>query len=186
MKRLTFVGNLDNGINTINSYLKLLPENLCKVPFNNNDDIRMQIDTLPYHFTLSAWDINQKEKVINVLSNINYSKFKITVNNINILYGKENSYVLCFSIEKSDILYLIQKDIYDKIPSGKYNPYYFEFHITIHIDKDYEKIILMRDKLLKNFVPFEIDITKLELYEIYPAKVIQSFKLENNYSKELK
>ena len=186
MKRITFVGNLDNGMGTINSYLKLLPEDLCKVPFNNNDSIRKQIDTLPYHFTLSAWDIKQKEKVINILSNINDSKFKILVNNIDILYGKENSYVLCFCIEKSDILYSIQKDIYDKIPSDKYNPDYFNFHITIHIDKDYDKIISMRDKLLKKFTPFEIEISELELYEIYPAKLIDTFKLDNNKLKMLK
>ena len=79
MKRITFIGNVDNGIETINSYLKLLPEDLCKVPFNNNDDIRKKVDTLPYHFTISAWNKSNKDNILEMLNDFEFSKFKIKV-----------------------------------------------------------------------------------------------------------
>ncbi len=53
----------------------------------NNREI---IDTLQYHFTLSAWDISYEEKVINELLKLKYPKLKILINNIEIMNGKEN------------------------------------------------------------------------------------------------
>lgn len=176
-ERITFISVFnDISLKKIEHYSKKIKDRLCKVPFGKNIDNREEADTLPYHFTLSAWDIYCEEKVIDDLSKIEYPKLKILINDIQIMNGKENSYVLCFIIEKSEELKLLQQRIYDVLPSEKYNPNYFNFHITIHIDKDYDKINSMKEKLLEKFVPFELDVDTFSLYEIYPAKLVKIFK----------
>lgn len=181
-ERITFISMFDNNnLEKIKYYTKQLKEKLCKVPFGKNIDNRVGTDTLPYHFTLSAWDISYKEKVITKLLKIEYPKLKILINDVGIMKGKENSYVLYFSIEENEKLKLLQQRIYEVLPSEKYNPNNFKSHITIHIDKDYTKIITMKNKLLENFTPFELEVDVFGLYEIYPAKLVKQFKQFINY-----
>ena len=176
-ERITFISVFnDISLEKIEHYTKEINDKLCKVPFGKNVNNREEADTLPYHFTLSAWDISCKEKVIDELSKIEYPKLKILINDIEIMNGKENSYVLYFDIEESNELKLLQSKIYQMLPSKKYNPENFNFHITIHIDKDYTKIITMKKKLLENFTPFELEVDTFGLYEIYPAKLVKQFK----------
>lgn len=176
-ERITFISVFnDISLEKIEHYTKKIKDKMCKVPFRKNVDNREEADTLPYHFTLSAWDISCEEKVIDELSKIEYPKLKILINDIEIMNGKENSYVLYFDIEKSEELKLLQSKIYQMLPSEKYNPENFNFHITIHIDKDYTKIIQMKKKILENFIPFELEVDTFGLYEIYPAKLVKQFK----------
>ncbi len=177
-ERVTFISIFDDfNLQKINHYTKEINDKLCKVPFGQNVANREEVDTLPYHFTtLSAWDISYEDKVINDLSKIKYPNLKILINNIEIMNGKENSFVLYFSIEQNEELKLLQSKIYQILPSEKYNPDNFKFHITIHIDKDYNKINSMKEKLLENFIPFELNVGEFNLYEIYPAKLVRQFK----------
>lgn len=176
-ERITFISVFNNiSLEKIKHCTKEINDKLCKVPFGKNVNNREETDTLPYHFTLSAWDISCEEKVMDELSKIEYPRLKILINDIGIMNGKENSYVLYFGIEKSEELKLLQSKIYQVLPSEKYNPENFNFHITIHIDKDYTKIITMKKKLLENFTPFELEVDTFGLYEIYPAKLVKQFK----------
>lgn len=178
-ERITFVSLFDNkNLTKIEYYTKQISEKLCKVPYGKNVDNREKVDTLPYHFTLSAWDISDEENVIRKLSKIAFFKLRLLINNVKIMNGKENSYVLYFSIEGNEELKLLQQKIYEVLPSEKYNPNNFNFHITIHIDKDYNKIISMKEKILDNFIPFELEVNTFGLYEIYPAKLIKIFEEE--------
>lgn len=181
-KRITFVSIFDNNnLAKIEFYIKKLNEKLCKVPYGKGVDNREEVDTLPYHFTLSAWDISDEENVIDKLSKIDFFKLSLLINDVKIMSGKENSYVLYFSIEENEKLKLLQQRIYKFLPSEKYNPNTFNFHITIHIDKDYNKIISMKEKILESFIPFELEVDTFGLYEIYPAKLVRSFKGEIYY-----
>lgn len=181
-ERITLVSLFDNNnLSKIEYYTKQINEKLCKVPFGKNVNNREEVDTLPYHFTLSAWDISDEENVINELSKITFSKLKLLVNNVEIMNGKENSHVLYFSIEDNEELKSLQQKIYEVLPNEKYNPNSFNFHITIHIDKDYNKIISMKEKILQDFIPFELEVNTFGLYEIYPAELVKIFKEGNNY-----
>lgn len=176
-ERITFISVFnDISLEKIEHYTKEINDKLCKVPFGKNVDNREEADTLPYHFTLSAWDISCEDKVIDGLSKIEYPKLKILINDIEIMNGKENSFVLYFVIEKSEELKSLQSKIYQMLPNEKYNPNNFNFHITIHIDKDYTKINSIKEKLLEKFIPFELEADTFALYEIYPAKLISQFK----------
>jgi len=175
--RITFIAVFsDVYLKKIENYTKEINDKLCKVPFGKNVYNRYEADTLPYHFTLSAWDISNEENTIKTLSKIEYPKIKLFINGIDIMNGKENSYVLFFNIEENKELKLLQQKIYDVLPNEKYNPNNFNFHITIHIDKDYNKIISIKEKILEKFVPFELEVNTYSLFEIYPAKLIKQFK----------
>lgn len=145
--RITFISIFnDNNLEKIEYYTNQINEKMCKVPFGKNVDNRKKVDTLPYHFTLSAWNISDELNVIEELSKLKFPKLKIIINNVEIMNGKENSYVLYFKIEENKNLELLQQKIYEILPSKKYNPDNYNFHITIHIDKDYNKIIEMQKK----------------------------------------
>ena len=180
-KRITFISVFDDrNIEKIKYYVKKINEKLCKVPFGKNVNNRIEADTLPYHFTLSSWNIKDKDKVIIALSQIVFSKLKIYINNVEIMNGKDNSYVLYFSIEENKKLKLLQQQIYHVLPNERYNPENFKFHITIHIDKDYNKIMSMKEQILQDFKPFELEVDKFRLYEIYPAKLVKQFNSIND------
>lgn len=176
-QRITFVSIFsENDLAKIEYYTKRINDKLCKVPFGKNVVDREEVDTLPYHFTLSAWDISSEEVVIKELSKINFPRLKIFVSSVEIMRGKENSYVLYFKIEDNAELKSLQQRIYEVLPSEKYNPNNFNFHITINIDNDYTKIVSMHEKLLENFSPFELEVDAFCLYEIYPAKLVFSIE----------
>lgn len=173
-ERITLVSLFNqNNLEKINNIIKTINEPLCKVPFGKNVDDRMKADTLPYHFTLSAWNINQENFILQELSNINFSSFKVNADSIEIMNGTENSYVLYFNIKASNELKALQEKIYNILPSEKYNPNKFQFHITITIDKDYQKIRKVKQELEKVFVPFELEVNCIGLFEIYPATLIK-------------
>ncbi len=89
--------------------------------------------------------------------------------------GKENSYCLYFELENNEKLKKLQREIYNLCPSIKYNPDNFTFHITIHIDKDYKKVISIKNILEKDFKEIELIVENFGLYEIYPAKLVKIF-----------
>lgn len=161
------------GIEKINSFFQTIEEPLCKIPFGKNVNDRIKVDTLPYHLTISAWDIEKKDEILKELAPINFPKFSIHVDSIQIMNGKENSYVLYFNIEPNNELKLLHETIYSVLPSERHNPAHVHFHITITIEKDYEKIIRIKKELEKNFTPFNLDINRLGLFSIYPANLIK-------------
>ena len=173
--RITFVGLINNNI--ISNLTSTIDEELCKVPYGKNVDDRIKADTLPYHFTLSAWNIDEENKVIKELSKIKFDKFKILLDGLNIMPSKENSHVLYFNIAENKNLKALQLLIYKILPSEKYNPNNFKFHITITIDKDYDKILKIKNIIEDKFVPLEFEVNALGLFEIYPAKLVKTFEL---------
>ena len=119
-ERVTFISLFDkNNLKKLEAYVNLIEEKLCKVPFGKNVDNREEADTLPYHFTLSAWNIKDKDTVIKGLETMEFPKIKILINNIGIMSGKENSYVLYFDIEDNKELKLLQKKVYNILQSEK-------------------------------------------------------------------
>lgn len=174
--RLTLISHFDKKSNaTINTRLHILGKTTCKVPFNKGLNNRKEIDTLPFHLTMCAWDIIQEKAVISKLAQLNFPQPKLRVTGLNIMDGKENSHCLYFQLAKNRELERIQREIYNLCPSEKYNPDHFNFHITIHIDQDYQKIIQMKTILEKDFKSIDLTITNFALYEIYPAKLIKCF-----------
>ena len=59
------------------------------------------------------------------------------------------------------------------MPIEKYNPNKINFNITIHIDRDYEKVKQMKKQI--NFIPFKVNVENVGLFKIYPAELINKY-----------
>lgn len=177
-ERITLVGVFDkNNSEKITKIISKTNEKLCKVPFGKKVTNRFEVDTLPYHFTLSAWDISQKEEVLNKLSDLKLNKVNLIVDGVTIMNGADNSYVLHFNIKPTKELRTLQETIYNALPTKRYNPSHIKFHITIHVDKNRQKVLEIKRQIEQNFTPFELKTDNIKLFEIYPAKLIKEYNL---------
>lgn len=171
-KRITLVSLIDsNEINKIENLLKVINEKICKVPYGIDNKNRYNIDNLPFHITIFATNKANENKMLNLMKNLNIGKIKVHINQVKIMNGRENSYVLYLSIKENEKLKSLQSIFYNEFHSEAYNPNNFIFHITLHIDKQYEKILKMKEKLISNFEPFDIEFNKLGLYN-YPGNIL--------------
>lgn len=176
-KRYTCITLFDEkNLNKIrNILLKLEDYNLCKVPYLKQPytiNNRKEADTLPYHFTLSYWDEEDKEEAIRVFNIICMKRIELLVEDIKIKEGNDDSFNMYFSFTPTKELKEIQNSIYNKTKNEKFNPNTYLPHITIHSDKDYDKLIEMKNRIMENFKPFILSFDKVGLFEIYPAKRI--------------
>lgn len=77
---------------------------------------------------------------------------------------------------KNDELKNLQRIFYDKILEEKYNPDFFTFHLTLHIDKDKQLIYNLYNKIKQNFKPFDLQFNKLALFD-YPGDMIKEINI---------
>lgn len=145
---------------------------LCKVPYLKAPYTlvdREESDTLPYHFTLSYWDEDLKEEAIKVYKIIRMNKVEIVVDSVEIKKGNDGSYNMYFAFTPNQSLKDIQEQIYNETKNEKFNPETYLPHISIHSDKDYGKLINMKEIIMKKFESFTVYFDRLGLFEIYPA-----------------
>lgn len=169
-KRITLITMLNSAsLDKINNLVSKINVPICKVPYGVTIDEREKNDSLPFHFTISAWNKEVENDIINMIEEINFESINIVIDKIKIANGNENSFVLYLLPRDDDKLKNLLKLVYEKYPTEKYNLDTFLFHITLDVDKDFNKVERIRNIILKDFVPFEIGIDKLGLFEIYPA-----------------
>ena len=163
----------DDDITKIEQSINIDKNELCKVPYIDNISNRKLADTLPYHFTFCAWDALYEEHIVNNLKNIKFVPNEILINDIEIMSRPNGSYVLYLNSIVDESTKLYQKDVYNIMPVEKYNPDKINFHITIHVDKDYKKVKEMKEQI--DFKPFKVRIENAALFKIYPAELIEKY-----------
>lgn len=172
-KRITLISFIEkNEISKVEQLMSNVTENTCKVPYGINDEKRYEIDNLPYHFTIFATNKENQDKMLEIAENINIDKIQLKVNDIKIMNVKYNSYCLYLSIEENQQIKEVQRIFYKEFPKEKYNPDDFTFHMTLHIDKDYNKVLNLQKILKENFNPFFLEFNTLALYD-YPGEMIE-------------
>lgn len=69
-----------------------------------------------YHiiFTIFATDKQNESKLLNIASDIKMNKIKLKINDIRIMNGRNNSFVLYFSIEENKDIKELQKNFFYK------------------------------------------------------------------------
>lgn len=176
-KRITLISSLDQTeLRKIYKQMSDVKTKTCKVPYGIDDENRYSIDTLPYHFTIFATNKENQTDLIDLIKTVSMNKIRLKVNKVEIMNGKNNSYVLYFGIEDNSNIKELQRICYYKFPSEHYNPNTFIFHMTLHIDKDYETIKEMQRKILKHFKPFYLKFNEIALFD-YPGEEIEKFTL---------
>ncbi len=177
-KRITLISYIDEvETKKIESIIGKYKEITCKVPFGINDEKRYEIDNLPYHFTIFATNKENEKQIIKIAQKLNSDRIKVKINDIRIMNARYDSYCLYFSIEENKEIKELQRIFYNEFPKEKYNPDDFTFHMTIDIDKNYNKIIEIQNSLKENFVPFFLQFDTLALFD-YPGDMIEKFSIK--------
>ncbi len=131
---------------------------------------------MPYHFTIFATNKENQDKILEIAESINIDKIQLQVNDIKIINARYGSYCLYLSIEENQQLKELQRIFYNEFPKEKYNPDDFIFHMTLHIDKDYNKILNLQKILKENFTPFCLEFNTLALFD-YPGEMIKKINI---------
>lgn len=170
-KRITCITMLsDKSIKRIEDKVSGVKFNLCKVPYKENN--REEKDKLPFHATICVWNNGNKEEIKEIIKNINITNIKLKITGTKIKQSYGDSFNIYFEFEKNNEFRKIQEIVYKYSNIEKYNPNSFIPHITIHIDKDYSKILELQNYIMKNFEAFEVEFNRLGVYEVYPPTKI--------------
>lgn len=161
------------GYNTIYSLMKVVAnERICRVPYGRVEDkLRYQVDTLPFHFTVSS-SKGTLDSLMTKLDGVGFSPFELIVNGVGVMRGRNNSRVLYFGVERSLEFNALQVELYDRIGNAKYLPDASVVHLTLCISKDHDKINRIKTNIEKIFTPFRLKVTSLGVYEIWPGKLM--------------
>ena len=170
----TIITHFDSeGYKQLEDVLSIIAdEKICRVPYGRVEDgRRYQVDTLPYHLTVSS-SKDSLSNLISVLGGFRFTPFDISLTGLDVMPGKNNSRVLYFKIAPSIEIDSLQRRMYELIGNEKYLPGNNIPHITLCISRDFAKIERIRSHILKSFVPFNLGVSSLGLYEIWPGKLI--------------
>lgn len=172
-KRITMISFMDKTqLDKVEKLMNNIPIKTCKVPYGIDDENRYDIDNLPYHFTIFATNKENQNEIIKIAQKIQIDKIKVKVNDVKIMKGKYESFVLYLSIEDNKGIKDMQRIFFNEFLQEKYNPEQFTFHLTLHIDKDYDKILKLQTIIKDNFKPFYLEFNRLALYD-YPGDMIK-------------
>ena len=145
-------------------------DNLCRVPYGRvSDDLRCLLDTLPLHFTISSSKDGLSD-IMEKMRNFSFCPFEVVVNGIDVMSGKENSYVLYFKISQNKNMDNLRKNVYALLGNPTYLPDRHINHMTLSITKDKQQIVQLK-RALNNLPPFSLTIISLGLYKIWPGKL---------------
>ena len=172
-KRITMISFMDKTqLDKVEKLMNNIPIKTCKVPYGIDDENRYDIDNLPYHFTIFATNKENQDKMIKISQKIQIDKINVKVDNVKIMKGRYDSFVLYLSIEDNQEIKELQRIFFNEFPQEKYNPEQFTFHLTLHIDKNYDKILELQTIIKDNFKPFYLEFNRLALYD-YPGDMIK-------------
>ena len=106
-------------------------DNLCRVPYGRvSDELRCLLDTLPVHFTISS----SKDGLSDIME-ISFCPFEVVVDGIDVMKGKDDSYVLYFKIRQNQNMDNLRKSVYVLLENPSYLPDKHINHMTLNITK---------------------------------------------------
>lgn len=171
--RITMISFMNKTqLDKVENLMNNIPIKTCKVPYGIDDENRFNIDNLPYHFTIFTTNKENQNEIIKIAQKIQIDKIRVKVNDVKIMKGRYESFVLYLSIEDNKEIKDLQRIFFNKFLQEKYNPEQFTFHLTLHIDKDYDKILVLQNRIKDNFNPFYLEFDRLALFD-YPGDMIK-------------
>ena len=143
---------------------------LCRIPYGRvADDLRFLLGTLPLHFTISS-SKDCLSDLMERMRKFSFCPFEVVVNGIDVMSGKEDSYVIYFKIKKNPNMDNLRRSVYALLGNPSYIPDRHINHMTLSITKDKQQIEHLK-RALNNLPPFPLTIISLGLYKIWPGKL---------------
>lgn len=93
-----------------------IPIKTYKVPYGIDDENRYNIDNLPYHFTIFATNKENQNEIINIAKKIQRDRIRVKVNDVKIMKGRNESFVLYLSIEDNEEIKDLQRIFFNEFP----------------------------------------------------------------------
>lgn len=94
-KRITSIALFDReSLNKFEKITSRINERFCKAPYIEDD--RESVDTLPYHFTFTVWNIEDKERAREIVRNLKTNEVKLKIIGVNVKESVNNSWNLYF------------------------------------------------------------------------------------------
>lgn len=184
-QRITLISMIDETeMRKVENLIKKAELKLCKMPYGIYDEKRYEMDNLPYHFTIFATNKENQDEMLELSKSINMEKIQVEIDDVKIMNGKHNSFVLYFSITENPEIKKLQRIFYKKFPKEKYNPDTFIFHMTIHIDKDYDRTLEIKKTIKHEFKPFTLEFNQVALFD-YPGEMIQKIKFDKSKGEKI-
>lgn len=162
-KLYSVLGNVDIG-------------SLCRIPYGRvADDLRFLLDTLPLHFTVSS-SKDCLSDLMERMRKFSFYPFEVVVNGIDVMSGKEDSYVLYFKIRQDSNMDNLRRSVYSLLSNPSYLPDRHINHMTLSITKDKQQMEQLI-RTLKDIPPVPLKITSLGLFKIWPGKLQAIYEL---------
>lgn len=95
---------------------------------------------------------------------------------IDVMKGKDDSYVLYFKIRQNQNMDNLRKSVYALLGNPSYLPDRHYNHMTLNITKD-KQLINQLKRTLKDLSSFSLKITSLGLFKIWPGKLQAIYEL---------
>lgn len=157
-------------------------DNLCRVPYGRvSDDLRCLLDTLPLHFTISSSKDGLSD-IMEKMRNFSFCLFEVVVDGIDVMKGKDDSYVLYLKIRQNPNMDNLRRSVCALLENPSYLPDRHINHMTLNITKD-KQLINQLKRTLKDLSSFSLKITSLGLFKIWPGKLSAIYSPHNELSK---
>lgn len=104
------------------------------------------------------------------MRNFSFCPFEVVVDGIDVMKGKDDSYVLYLKIMQNPNMDNLRRSVYALLENPSYLPDRHINHMTLNITKD-KQLINQLKRALKDLPPFSLTIISLGLYKIWPGKL---------------
>ena len=112
------------------------------------------------------------------MRNFSFCPFEVVVDGIDVMKGKDDSYVLYFKIRQNQNMDNLRKSVYALLGNPSYLPNRHINHMTLNITKDKIQTKQLK-QILKDFTPFPLTIISLGLYQIWSGKLCSIYVFLN-------
>lgn len=150
----------------------LEPFGANKIPFGRVCNREQADKIMDYHMTLHHWPKTMDSYCLPKLRGFQSIPCQVLVDGIGILPSKENSWLLYFEVNPTATFTQL-KLLFERHTGFSVTRFY---HITVAVEKDYNRIIEIHDYICKNQTfPFILTADRIDLYKIWsPTQKIMS------------
>jgi len=145
----------------------------CHIPFGRNCDRSAANAALPHHVTLFHWSKQFDWLYLPRLNDCSFSPCRVQIIGSSLMHAEEGSLLLYFDVLPDKGFCELTAHLEETL--GLPSPFFL--HMTLAVDTDHEKILMLRRRLDETLCyPFTLNVTSMGLYHIWtPTYPVRRF-----------